>query len=127
MRASQETIDRLVAYYAAIEAKDTATWSRHLADDMVVNFANNPRIEGAAAFVDAVEGMLAQVESLHHEIVAAWEDDDGRLIFESVGTWTLRGGSSVSISACSVCRVVDDKITEQHIYVDNAPLFEALA
>jgi len=127
MQASQASIDRLVAYYAAMEANDTATWSSYLADDMVVHFANSPRLEGAAAFVDEVEGMLAQVESLHHDVVHAWEDEDGLLIFESIGTWTLHDGSSVSIPACSVCRVVDGKMTEQHIYVDNTPLFEALA
>ncbi|MDQ0029060.1 nuclear transport factor 2 family protein [Arthrobacter bambusae] len=126
MRANESTIEFLTEYYAAMEAKDTARYSAYFADHMTATFANAPTLEGADAFVATLSGLLEQIESLHHDVVAAWEEDDDVLIFESVATWTLLDGRSVTIPACSVCRVVDGKFTDQRIYVDNAPLSAAL-
>ena len=127
MRARQATIELLTEYYDALEAKDVARYSAYYADDMTVTFANAPRLDGAPAFLEALSGMLAQVRSIHHDVVQAWEEDDGRVIFESVGTWTLRDGTQLVVPACSVCTMAGGKFTDQHIYVDNAPLFAALA
>lgn len=126
MRASESAIELLTTYYGAIEAKDTARYSAYYAADMTTTFANAPKIESAEAFVTTLSGLLEQIESLHHDVITAWEEDDGVLIFESVSTWTLLDGRSLSIPACSVCRIVDGKFTDQQIYVDNAPLFAAL-
>jgi hypothetical protein len=41
----------------------------------------------------------------------------GVVIFESIGTRRIYGGSHVSIRACSVFTVVDGKFTDQRIYV----------
>jgi ketosteroid isomerase-like protein len=127
VRASESTIELLTTYYAAIEAKDTARYSGYYAADMTTTFANSPRIESAEAFVTTLSGLLEQIESLHHDVIAAWEEDDGVVIFESVSTWSLLDGTSLSIPACSVCRMVDGKFTDQRIYVDNTPLFAALS
>jgi ketosteroid isomerase-like protein len=125
-RASQATVDLLNDYYTAMRAKDLATCRTYCADDMTVTFANNPRIDGADAFFDVLSGMLAQVTSLHHDIVNAWESDDGSLIFESSATWTLLDGQTLRIPACSILTMDDGKVAHQRIYVDNAPLFDAL-
>jgi hypothetical protein len=71
--------------------------------------------------------MLSRVRSLHHDLVNAWEEDGGVVIFETVATWDFYDGTTIMIGACSVCTVVDGKFTDQRIYVDNAPLFAALA
>ncbi|MGO4250469.1 nuclear transport factor 2 family protein [Paenarthrobacter sp. RAF54_2] len=126
MRASESTIEFLTNYYAAMEAKDMARCRGYFTDDMTVTFANAPTLEGADAFVATISGLLEQIETLHHDVIAAWEEDDGVLIFESVATWTLLNGSSLTIPACSVCRMVDGKFSDQQVYVDNAPLFAAL-
>jgi ketosteroid isomerase-like protein len=126
MRANQSTIQFLTDYYAAMEAKDTKRYSAYYTDDMTATFANAPRLEGAHAFVTTLSGLLEQVESVHHDVLTAWEEDDGVLIFECVATWTLRDGRSLTIPACSVCRVVDGKFKDQQFYVDNTPLFDAL-
>ena len=126
MRASQATIDLLTDYYAAMEAKDVARYRAYYVDSMTVTFANNPRIDGAEAFLEALSGMLSQVHSVHHDLVEVWEDEGGAVIFESLGTWTLLDGTKLSIPACSVCTMEDGKFIDQHIYVDNTPLFAAL-
>ncbi len=126
MRASGSTIEFLTEYYDAMEAKDTERCRSYYTNDMTVTFANAPKLEGADAFIATLSGLLEKIQSIHHDVVAAWEEDDGVLIFESLGTWTLPDGTSLSIPACSVCKMVDGKFTEQQIYVDNAPLFAAL-
>lgn len=126
MRASESTIKFLTEYYAAMETKDAARYRPYYSDEMTATFANAPKLQGAEAFVAALSGLLERIESLHHDVIAAWEEDDGVLIFESVATWTLLDGSSLTIPACSVCRMAGGKFTEQQIYVDNAPLFAAL-
>lgn len=126
MRASKSTIEFLTEYYAAMEAKDTERCRSYYTNDMTVTFANAPKLEGQDAFITTLSGLLDQIESIHHDVIAAWEEDDDVLIFESLGTWTLQDGSSLSIPACSVCRMVDGKFADQRIYVDNAPLFAAL-
>jgi ketosteroid isomerase-like protein len=126
VRASKSTMNYLTTYYAAMEAKDTPRYSAFFADDIAVTFANSPRLEGAEAFVATLSSLLDRIESLHHDVIAAWEEEDGILIFESLATWTLLDGRSLSIPACSICRVTNGKFSEQRIYVDNAPLFAAL-
>ncbi|MET3934607.1 nuclear transport factor 2 family protein [Arthrobacter sp. OAP107] len=126
MRASESTIEFLTQYYAAMEAKNLERCRAYYTDDMTVTFANAPKLQGADAFVATLSGLLEQIETLHHDVVAAWEEGDGVLIFESVATWTLLDGSSLTIPACSVCRMVDGKFVDQQVYVDNAPLFAAL-
>jgi ketosteroid isomerase-like protein len=126
-RASQVTVDLLNDYYTAMRSKDFASCRTYCADDMTVTFANNPPIDGADAFFDVLSQMLAQVTSVHHDIVNAWESDDGSLIFESSATWTLHDGQTVQIPACSVLAMRDGKVADQRIYVDNSPLFDALA
>ena len=127
MHASESKIKFLTEYYDAMEAKDTERCcTSYYSNDMTVTFANAPKLEGAEAFIGTLSGLLEKIQSIHHDVIAAWEEEDGVLIFESLGTWTLPDGTSLSIPACSVCRVADGKFTDQQIYVDNAPLFAAL-
>ena len=49
----------------------------------------------------------------------------GVVIFESIGTRRIYGGSHVSIRACSVFTVLDGKFIDQRIYVAT-PRFCAL-
>ena len=125
MRASQATIDFLTAYYDAMESNDPERYGAYFADGMTLTFANSPTVTGRDEAVVAFE-VLNRVRSLHHDLVNVWEEDGGKIIFESVGTWHLHDGSAISINACSVFTVVDGKFTDQRIYVDNAPLFAAL-
>ena len=71
--------------------------------------------------------MLGKVRSLHHDLVNVWEQDDGVILYESVGVWNLFDGRRISINACTVLTVADGKFTDQRIYVDNAPVDAALA
>ena len=126
MSASQATRELLVEYYAAMESNDPRRYGVYYADDMRLTFANSPTITGRDAIVAAFAEVLGRVRSLHHDLVNVWEQPDGVIVYESVGTWNLFDDTQVSINACTVVSVADGRFTDQRIYVDNAPLVAAL-
>ncbi|MEB3372339.1 nuclear transport factor 2 family protein [Saccharopolyspora mangrovi] len=126
MRASAPTLELLVDYYAEMETNDPERYGAYYADDMTLRFANSPVITGRRNAMEAFSQVLGRVTSLKHDLVNVWEEDDGLVLFESVGTWYLRSGTTVSINAFSAFTVADGLFVDQRIYVDNAPLFAAL-
>ncbi|WP_267278955.1 nuclear transport factor 2 family protein [Arthrobacter sp. CDRTa11] len=126
MRASQEIVNLLTEYYAAMETNQPDRYGKYFAYDITLTFAPAPTITGRDAALTAMAGLLGRVRSLHHDLVNVWEEDEGVVIFESLGVWHLHNGRSVSIKACSVFTVENGKFTDQRIYVDNSPLFELL-
>ena len=126
MRARTETVRLLTEYYAAMEANNPGKFGSYYADDMTLTFGNSPEIKGRDNIISAFSAKLDEVTSLGHDLVNAWEEENGVVFFESIGRWTLRGGAVIEIKAASKITVVDGKFVDQRIYVDNAPLDEAL-
>ncbi|MFC6066988.1 nuclear transport factor 2 family protein [Streptomyces ochraceiscleroticus] len=126
MRASTETVRLLTEYYAAMEANRPREFGSYYAEDMTLTFGNSPEIKGRENVVAAFREVLDRVASLGHDLVNAWEEEGGVVFFESIGRWILRGGTVIEIKAASKITIVDGKFVDQRIYVDNAPVFEAL-
>ena len=127
MSASQATLDLLTDYYAAMESSDPLRYGTYYAEGMTLTFGNSPTITGRQNVIGAFAEVLGKVRSLHHDLVNVWEQDDGVILYESVGVWNLFDGRRISINACTVLTVADGKFTDQRIYVDNAPVDAALA
>ncbi|MCL8011285.1 nuclear transport factor 2 family protein [Streptomyces sp. AS02] len=126
MRASTETVRLLTEYYAAMEANSPREFGSYYAEDMTLTFGNSPEIKGRENIIAAFSAKLDEVVSLGHDLVNAWEEEGGVVFFESIGRWTLRGGAVIEIKAASKITIVDGKFVDQRIYVDNAPVLEAL-
>ncbi|WP_329353157.1 nuclear transport factor 2 family protein [Streptomyces sp. NBC_01261] len=126
MRASTETVRLLTEYYAAMEANSPREFGSYYAEDMTLTFGNSPEIKGRENIIAAFTAKLDEVVSLGHGLVHAWEEEGGVVFFESIGRWTLRSGAVIEIKAASKITIVDGKFVDQRIYVDNAPVFEAL-
>ncbi|OZC61921.1 hypothetical protein CH306_18080 [Rhodococcus sp. 15-725-2-2b] len=126
MRATPDTITLLTEYYTAMQNNDPRQFSTYYAENMTLTFGNSPEIVGREKVISAFSTALDRVESLAHDLVDVWEEDDGVVFFESLGRWTLRGGEVVEIKAASKITIVDGKFVDQKIYVDNAPVDEAL-
>ncbi len=126
MRASTETTKLLTEYYAAMEANDPRAYGSYYAENMTLTFGNSPEIKGRENIVAAFSSKLGEVESLGHDLVNVWEEEGGVVFFESIGRWTLRSGAVIEIKASSKITIVSGKFVDQRIYVDNAPVFEAL-
>lgn len=126
MRASTETVKLLTDYYAAMEANTPNEFSSYYAEDMTLTFGNSPEIKGRDDVTAAFSAKLNQVASLGHDLVNVWEEEGGVVFFESVGRWTLHGGEVFEIKAASKITILDGKFVDQRIYVDNAPVDQAL-
>jgi ketosteroid isomerase-like protein len=126
MRASSETVRLLTEYYAAMEANRPSEFGSYYAEDMTLTFGNSPEVRGRENVISAFQEALDEVASLGHVLVNAWEEEGGVVFFESIGRWTLHSGPVIEIKAASKITVVDGKFTDQRIYVDNAPVTEAL-
>lgn len=128
--ATRSEVDALSAfleeYYAAMETNDPARYSAYYAEDIKLTFGNEAPIHGRPAVIEAFDSVLGRFRSLHHDLVNVWPEAGGVVIFESIGTWHLHSGSSVSVPACSVFTITDGLFTELRIYVDNEPVFAAL-
>ena len=94
---------------------------------MTLTFGNSREIKGRGNIIAAMERVLDRVVSLGHDLVNVWEEEGGVVLFEDVGRWSLRGGAVIETKAASKITMADGKFIDQRIYVDNAPLFEALA
>ncbi|WP_442737965.1 nuclear transport factor 2 family protein [Streptomyces pseudogriseolus] len=126
MRASTEIVRLLTEYYAAMEANRPSEFGSYYAEDMTLTFGNSPEVRGRENVVSAFRAALDEVVSLGHDLVHVWEEEGGVVFFESVGRWVLRSGAVIEIKAASKITIVDGKFVDQRIYVDNAPVFEAL-
>lgn len=126
MRASTETVRLLTEYYAAMEANNPREFGAYYSEDMTLTFGNSPEIKGRENIVAAFSAKLDEVVSLGHDLVNVWEEENGVVFFESVGRWTLHGGAVIEIKAASKITIVDGRFIDQRIYVDNAPVLEAL-
>ena len=126
MRASITTMRLLNDYYAAMEANNPREFGSYYAEDMTLTFGNSPEVKGRDNIISAFSDMLDKVESLAHDLVDAWEEEGGVVFFESIGRWTLRGGAVIEIKAASKITIADGRFVDQRIYVDNAPVLEAL-
>ena len=126
MRGSKETVRLLTEYFAAMEANNPREFGSYYAENMTLTFGNSPEINGRDHIISALSDMLDEVVSLGHDLLNVWEEEGGVVFFEDIGRWTLRGGQVIEIPAASKITIIDGKFVDQRIYVDNAPLFEAL-
>ena len=126
-QADQATIDLLTDYFDAMESKDFDRLGSFYADNITQTFANAPTITGRDTMLARMVDLLGKVESLAHPLINVWQEDDGVVIFEVTSIWRFHDDTEVKINACSIFTILDGKFTDQHIYVDNAPINAYLA
>lgn len=121
-RADQATIELLMDYFAAMEAKDSERIGSYYADDIALTFANAPTITGRTAVLTQMTRLLGKVETLAHPLINVWQEDDGIVVFEVASIWRFPDGVEATINACSIFTIADGRFTDQRIYVDNSPI-----
>jgi ketosteroid isomerase-like protein len=126
-QADQATIDLLIDYFDAMEAKDFDRLGSYYADNISLTFANAPTITGRVAMLAQMTTLLGKVKSLAHPLINVWQEDDGQIIFEVTSVWHFYDDAVIKINACSIFTIADGKFTDQGIYVDNAPVDSFLA
>jgi ketosteroid isomerase-like protein len=121
-QADQATIDLLIDYFDAMEAKDFDRLGSYYADNISLTFANAPTITGREAMLEQMTTLVGKVKSLAHPLINVWQEDDGVIIFEVTSVWHLHDDTVINIRACAIFTIADGKFTDQRIYVDNAPV-----
>jgi ketosteroid isomerase-like protein len=121
-QADQATIDLLIDYFDAMEAKDFDRLGSYYADNISLTFANAPTITGRDAMLAQMTTLLGKVKSLAHPLINVWQEDDGVVILEVTSIWHFHDDTVIKINACSIFTVADGQFTDQRIYVDNAPV-----
>ena len=110
-----------------MEAKDLTRLGAYYADNITQTFANAPTITGRDAILERITTLLGKVKSLAHPLINVWQEDDGVIILEVTSVWHLHDDTIIEIDACSIFTVRNGKFTDQRIYVDNAPVDNAIS
>jgi len=124
--------DLLRRYYASIDGRPldrAGEWVEDLAgffaDDATIRVVNGRPDGWRAAFVRDGARLPEIVATTRHEVLNVLEDGDGRVACELAVTYELKAGGSVTLPGSVFARVRDERFTEQHMYVDFAPVFRA--
>lgn len=118
-------------YSEGVDRKDAAAFADAFVSDGWLRFGNNEPLTGRDAIRDAIAGFFTLFASLsHEERGVTWAD--GALVLEADVTYTLHGGGTVTVPACTIFRMAEQsagsgpQAARCQIYVDLAPLFGAL-
>jgi hypothetical protein len=117
-------------YSEGVDRKDAKAFAGAFTEDGWLRFGNNEPIIGREAIEQAITGFFSMFESLQHESNGT-TFTNGTLVLEANVTYTLFGGGTVTVPACTIFRFADT--SGEHplahrcqIYVDLAPLFSAV-
>jgi len=124
--ASAGTLEFLRGYYEAIDAGRAEEALARFAAEATVragNGAERPWMEGLREMARELRGVVGT----RHEIAAVVEGAGGEVAYEVEIAYQLGGGREVSLAGAVFCAIRDGCFQHQHLYVDLAPLREALA
>ena len=122
MTTQQHFTDLANEAAAALDARDVAKLAAMVSDDVRLQFASQPPVEGKEAFVDALEDSLASVSGFRHEIIEAWDVGDA-VVLEMIVHYRRLDGSSISLPCCNVFRYAGGLIADYRVYMDIAPVY----
>ncbi len=105
----------------AVDARDTAAFGDHLAEDVVFRFGNAPAVAGAEAVRSATEQFLGGLRGISHSVTEVWEVDDVVAAHGSV-TYTRLDGSTLSVPFALIWHLAGGLIHEYRIFVDVSAL-----
>jgi len=113
-------------YYRDADSMDMERMLAHHTDDAVVHFANNPPAVGKEEIAAAIGGLWSAISGMSHTKKNVWDVGDGTTVLEATVEYTTHGGTGVPLPVTSILHRAGDKIDSLRIYIDMAPLFEAI-
>ena len=108
--------------FNGIDAKDHVLFGTFLTDDAQFRFANHPAVVGKENIVNFLEGWFQSIAAIKHSNLSVREGD-GFVLTEGTVTYTRHSGSTLSVHFANVFNMVDGKIKDYLIYVDNSTLY----
>lgn len=93
-----------------------------MTDDVHLRLGNADLIHGKGSSVDAVNGFLASIAGVRHEILRVFTDTDAAIVEFDVH-YTRHDGRVVTLPCCNVFRLRDGLIAEYRSYIDATPVY----
>ena len=125
MRARPETLEWIKGYYELLDTGRLDECDRYFTPEATLKIAHLPEIVGFEAIDRVMRGGMATptVKQIVHDVKAAWEEDDGVVIFEVVAHYSLADGREVDVPGIVIGEVSDGRFTSQRIAADLSPVY----
>ncbi len=108
--------------FAAIDAKDTATFVSYLTEDAVFRFGSAPPVRGRGAIAEAVDRFFSTIAGSRHSIRNSLRSG-ATLVCEGDVTYRRHDGSEIALPFTDVLELEGELIAHYKIYIDIAPLY----
>jgi ketosteroid isomerase-like protein len=109
--------------FQAVDAKDASRFASYLTPDAIFRYANASLVTGPDAIRKAVAQFFEAVQSLRHDLLAVWTQDDMVFCKGEVRYVRHDGSKAGPFPFFNLFRMRGEKIAEYLIYVDITPLF----
>jgi ketosteroid isomerase-like protein len=114
--------DQARVVFAAFDAKDVATLTSLVSDDVRIRLGNAEEAEGRHAFVKAVQEFVVSVAAFDHHVLNVWADGDA-LIVQLEVRYTRHDGGEVTLPCCNVFQLGDGLLLDYRVYMDISPVY----
>ena len=125
MRARPETLEWIKGYYELLDTGRLDECDKYFTPEATLKIAHLPEIVGFEAIDRVMRGGMANptVKQIVHDVKAAWEEDDGVVIFEVVAHYSLADGREVDVPGIVIGEVSEGRFTSQRIAADLSPVY----
>ena len=108
--------------FEVVDRKDAEGFAALFTTDGRFRFGNSPTVTGREDIASTVGEFFAALESLRHEILDLWEEDDVAICEVEV-VYRRKDGHEVLLPAATIGRTEGDLLRDYRIYMDVNPLF----
>lgn len=122
MSVNAQRSERLMAMFAAIDAKDALAFSEFLTESAEFRFGSSPTVAGREQIREAVAGFFTTIAALVHEVDLIVGEGE-HLLCEGQVTYTRHDGSTITLPFADSFVMNVNGIDRYRIYIDIAPLY----
>lgn len=126
MKAADETVAWLRAYYDAMDNGRYDEVATYLHEDIRTRYPTGDVLDGRAPLMKVTERSLGALERIRHAIVNVWTEDD-ELVFELDVTYWRKDGGVVERSGMAIFELRDGLIAGQRLFVDMRGVWDLSA
>jgi ketosteroid isomerase-like protein len=114
-------------YLAAMDSLDIDRYASLLADDVSVQFNNEPPVQGKAAVTAMLSGYWQSFKAIEHELLNIYGSDD-RFTLEARNHYVRNDGGRVTTNAAAFTdRNAEGMVTSVRVYADVSLVFGELS
>ncbi len=108
--------------FAAIDAKDAASFAGFLTEDAVFRFGSAPPVHGREQIREAVDAFFTTIAGCRHTISNSLRSGP-TLVCEGEVVYQRHDGTQVSVPFTDIFEYEGDLIAHYKIYIDISPLY----